>query len=128
MADGPKMPPLSKMLPMVVMLALNKFDIEELGLRIHCEAAFFGVQLGCFFALMMIEKRIKEAPADPAEPKIKIPAEMVMGNEAKPAKELQAKDYDLEQYGALKTQQMMVRVLSIVASRDTNIKLYNVFE
>jgi len=63
MSDGPKMPPLSKMLPMVVMMALNKFDLEELGLRIHYEAAFFGVQLGCFFALMMIKRRIKETPA-----------------------------------------------------------------
>jgi len=48
MADGPKMPTLSKMLPMVVMMALNEFDLEELGLRSHYEAAFFGVQLGSF--------------------------------------------------------------------------------
>jgi len=111
MADGPKMPPLSKMAPMIVMLALSKFDLEALGLRTHCEAAFFGVQIGCFFALTMIESKIKEKPEDPAEPTIKMPAEVVMGNEAKPAKELSAKDYDLEEYGKLKTQQMMGAVI-----------------
>jgi len=33
------MPPLSKMLPLVVMMGLNKFDLEAMGLRQHCGRA-----------------------------------------------------------------------------------------
>ncbi len=38
-AEGPKMPPLSKMVPLIVMMALNKIDLEALGLRQHCGGA-----------------------------------------------------------------------------------------
>ena len=110
MADeGPKleMPPLSKMLPMVIMIGLSKFDLDALGLRQHCEALFVGVQVGCLCTLMMMKKKIDEKPNDPAVPKIKIPAEMVMGQVAKPAKELTAQEYDTEQFGQLRTQTLM---------------------
>jgi hypothetical protein len=105
-----QMPPLSKVVPLVLMMSLNKFDLEALGLRQHCEAAFFGVQVGCLFALMMIEKKIAAKQEDPKKPKIKIPAEVVMGNEAKPAQLLTEKEYDLKTFSELRTQQLMVRL------------------
>lgn len=106
---GFSMPPLSKVVPLILMMSLNKFDLDKLGFRQHCEAAFFGVQVGCYFALMMIEQKIKAKQDDPAKPKIKIPAEMVMGNEAKPAQLLTEKEYDAKTFSELRTQQLMVR-------------------
>ena len=96
---------------MVVMLALQKVDLEKLGLRQHCEAAFFGVQVGCYFALTVIQKKMAESPDDPAAPKVKIPAEVVMGNETKPAREMTVKQYDLEQFSQFRTQQLMGSVI-----------------
>ena len=38
-AGGVKMPPLSKMIPLLAMMVLNKFDLEAMGLRQHCGRA-----------------------------------------------------------------------------------------
>ena len=209
-AEGPKMPPLSKMVPLVAMMALNKLDLEALGLRQHCggamrrggvegwwgsctcpchscegacravradacaygrarlrvcararvpvrvcvcararervfvagslslsaqgldanrphpvlarraraagtarpaEIAFFCVQMACLFVLNMIQTKIAERPEKAGEDKVKVPAEVVMGNEAKPAREVTVRDYDAEQFQQLRTQQLMGAVI-----------------
>ena len=109
MADGAPKLKLSQIVPMVLMLGLNKFDLDKLGYRQHCEAAFFGIQVGCYFALSLIEQKIAETPEDPAAPKVRTPAKMVMGNEAEPAKEQTVKEYDEEKYKEMRTQQLMVQ-------------------
>ena len=60
--EMPKMPPLSKLAPLLLMFALNKYDLDKLGYRQWCEAAFIGVQVGCFIALNMIHASIRTAP------------------------------------------------------------------
>lgn len=108
MDGASKLPPLSKVAPMLLVLGLNKFDLDKLGYRQHCEAAFFGIQVGCYFALTLIEAKIKDSPENPSAPKVHTPAEIVMGSEAKPAKEQTVKQYDLDKYAELRTQQLMV--------------------
>ena len=109
MTDGAPKLRLSQIVPMVLMLGLNKFDLDKLGYRQHCEAAFFGIQVGCYFALSLIEQKIAGAPDDPAAAKVRTPAKMVMGNEAEPAKEQTVKEYDEDKFKELRTQQLMVR-------------------
>ena len=92
------------------------FDLDKLGYRQHCEAAFFGIQVGCYFALTLIEQKIRDTPENSAAPRVHTPPEIVMGNEAKPAKDQTVKEYDLDKFKELRTQQLMVeQVLKRVA-------------
>lgn len=105
--EMPKMPPLSKLAPLLLMFALNKYDIDKLGYRQWCEAAFIGVQVGCFIALNMIHASISARPeSDSAS--VRVPAETAMGKEVKPAREMTEKEYDLDKFKELRTQQLMV--------------------
>mmetsp|Transcript_30787 Transcript_30787/g.73965 ORF Transcript_30787/g.73965 Transcript_30787/m.73965 type:complete len:265 (+) Transcript_30787:211-1005(+) len=106
-----QMPQLSKVAPLILMITLNKFDFDKMGYRQYCEFAFIGVQIGCWIVLMMISKKINEKPDNASGTKIKIPAEMVMGNEAKPAREMTEKEYDLEKFSEARTQQLMGGVI-----------------
>ena len=105
---------LAKFAPLIMMFLLNKFDLDKLGYRQHAEADFLGVQVGCVWVLSLIEKRIREKPDGESErnPRVKIPAEVVMGKEAKPARDVSQKEYDREKFGELRMQQLMVSFLS----------------
>merc|ERR1712224_43347 len=85
---------LSQIVPMVAMLGMQKFNLEELGYVRYVEAAYIIVQLLCFAVLYVVYDRINNGEDDGK--KIKIPEVKQMGQVVSPAKELTAKEYDME--------------------------------
>lgn len=94
-APEPAMPSmkLSQIVPMLVMLALQKYDIVEMGLTRHVEVAYVVAQLLCIAFLLFIDQKIREKPDNGI--KIKIPAVVSMGQVTAPASEKTVKEYDL---------------------------------
>eukprot|EP00427_Karlodinium_veneficum_P025129 CAMPEP_0169119102 /NCGR_PEP_ID=MMETSP1015-20121227/31364_1 /TAXON_ID=342587 /ORGANISM="Karlodinium micrum, Strain CCMP2283" /LENGTH=229 /DNA_ID=CAMNT_0009181933 /DNA_START=71 /DNA_END=760 /DNA_ORIENTATION=+ len=85
---------ISSLAPMVAMLALQKYDLEQLGYVRHVEVAFCIVQVLCFSVLYMTYMKIK-ARVDDGK-KIKIPEVKQFGQVVAPAKEQTTKEYDME--------------------------------
>eukprot|EP00928_Gymnodinium_smaydae_P072527 TRINITY_DN55878_c0_g1_i1.p1 TRINITY_DN55878_c0_g1~~TRINITY_DN55878_c0_g1_i1.p1 ORF type:complete len:218 (+),score=83.06 TRINITY_DN55878_c0_g1_i1:199-852(+) len=98
-AKAPAPPPapelkISQFVPMIAMFALQKYNLEEMGLVRHVEIGYVVVQLLCFGVLYLTYQKI-EAMADNGK-KIKIPEVKQMGQVVTPAKEQTAKEYDSE--------------------------------
>jgi len=87
---------MSQILPMVCMLGLQKFDLQELGYVHHVEVAYVLVQVVCLGALYAIYMRIEATPDGGG--KIKIPAVTSMGKEVTPACEQTPKEYDMSKW------------------------------
>jgi len=107
---APEMPPmpsmsLSQIVPMVVMLGLNKFDLDELGYRRHTEIAYMIVQIVCLGILNMLRQKISNMPND--GPKIKVPEVKQLGQVVTPACEQSAQEYDQGKMGEQLKQAVM---------------------
>jgi len=85
---------ISQIVPMVAMMGLQKFNIEEMGYTHHVEAAYVVVQVLCFTVLYLMYDRINKMADDGK--KIKIPEVKQMGQVVSPAKEQTTKEYDME--------------------------------
>lgn len=83
----------SQILPMVVMFALQKFNLEELGYVHHVEAAFAFVQLVCMCIIFFVYTKIGALPD--TGPKIKIPEVKQFGQVKSPEKQQTPKEYDM---------------------------------
>jgi len=96
--EAPPMPSMkmSQILPMVVMLGMNQYDLAEMGYRRHSEAGFVIAQLLCFGVLYYLYTKINSLPD--GGPKIKVPEVKQMGQVVAPAKEQTPKEYDLEKF------------------------------
>merc|ERR1712039_723621 len=96
-ADEPEMPPMpqmkiSQILPLVVMMGLGKFDLDQMGYRHVAEAVFLVVQVLCLGGIYMIYQKI-EAMEDKGE-KIHVPEVKSMGQVVTPAVDQTPKEYD----------------------------------
>lgn len=119
MADGrapetpaaPAMPPISKLMPMGVMLLLNKYNLEEMGYTKHIEGAYIVVQVLTFCCLMLINQRIAAAPDEPDAKKLQIPEQVQMGQVIKPAAEQTLKEHDEEKWKEQRQQLLMGAVI-----------------
>jgi len=99
--QAPQAPPapemkLSQIVPMLVMLGLQKFDIEQMGYIRYAEMAFAISQLLCFGLLFMIYSNINKMPADGK--KIHIPEVKQLGQVVSPAMEQTPKAYDMAKW------------------------------
>jgi len=105
--EMPAMPSmsLSQIVPMVVMLGLNKFDLDEMGLRRHTEIGYVIVQLLCLGAQYLLYQKIEKMPAD--GPKIKVAEVKQMGQVVSEACEQSTKDYDKGKFGEQLKQAVM---------------------
>jgi hypothetical protein len=97
-ADAPAAPAgpelkISQILPMVVMLGLQKFDLEEMGYVRYVEFGFAVVQIACILGTFYIYKKIEAAPD--SGKKIKIPEVKQFGQVVTPATEQTPKEYDM---------------------------------
>jgi len=86
----------SQILPMVVMMGLSKYDLQEMGYTHHVEAAYVVVQIFCLGALGLMYQKIA-AMVDNGV-KIKIPEVKQMGQVVSPAMEQTAKEYDMSKW------------------------------
>jgi len=84
---------LSQLVPMVAMFALQKYNIEEMGLTRYVEIGYVVVQLLCFGVLYLTYDRIGKMVEDGR--KIKIPEVKQMGQVVTPATEQTTKEYDM---------------------------------
>jgi len=84
----------SQILPMVAMMGLQKYNLEEMGYTHHVEIAYVVVQLLCFAVLALIYQRVGQMVDD--GPKIKVPEVKTMGQVQSPAKEQTIQEYDME--------------------------------
>jgi len=96
-APTPPTPPMpqmkiSQLLPMVVMLGLGKFDLDELGYRRHAEVLFVIVQVVCLGLLGLIHSKVSAMPEGGA--KIHVPEVKQFGQVVTPSTEQSTKDYD----------------------------------
>lgn len=87
---------LSQILPLFAMVALQKFDIVEMGYVRHVEVLYLVSQLTCCCILGILYMRIG-AMQDSGE-KILIPEVKVMGKVATPATKQSPKTYDQQQW------------------------------
>jgi len=85
---------LSSIVPMVAMMGLQKYNLEEMGLTHHVEIAYVVIQVLCLGVLYLVYTRINQMPDDGI--KLKIPEVKQMGQVVTPAKEQTTKEYDLE--------------------------------
>jgi len=108
---APAMPSMkmSQIAPMVVMLGLQKIDIEELGYIHHVEVMFFIVQVLCLGAQYWVYTKIQ---AGEDGKKMKIPEVKTMGQVVTPATEQTAKDYDLGKWKEAMKQAVMSGVIT----------------
>jgi len=86
----------SQILPMFVMLGLQKFDIAEMGYTRHVQVLFVFIQLACGCVLGNLYGKIDAAKDDGK--KVAIPEVVVMGNVQHRAKKLSTKEYDMSQW------------------------------
>jgi len=84
---------LSQIVPMVVMLGLQRFDIEKLGYTRHVEVGFVVVQVICLCLLVVVYDRINKMSTD--GPKLKIPEVKQFGQVVTPEKTETPKEYDM---------------------------------
>lgn len=87
---------LSQIVPMVAMLAMQKFDLEKLGYVRYVEIGYIIVQLLSFAVLYVIYCRINDMKDDGV--KIQIPEVKQLGQVVAPAKVQTRKEYDLDQW------------------------------
>jgi len=85
---------LSQIIPMVAMMGLQKFNLEELGYVHHVEVGYVVVQVVCLALMFLIYLKIDEMVDDGR--KIKIPEVKQMGQVVSPAKEQTSKEYDMD--------------------------------
>jgi len=100
---------MSQIAPMVVMLGLQKINIEELGYIHHVEAMFVVVQVLCIAAQYWVYTKIQTAPEGK---KLKIPEVKTMGQVVTPATEQSAKDYDMGKWKEAMKQAVMSGVIT----------------
>eukprot|EP00747_Dinoflagellata_sp_TGD_P167947 gnl/TRDRNA2_/TRDRNA2_193296_c0_seq1.p1 gnl/TRDRNA2_/TRDRNA2_193296_c0~~gnl/TRDRNA2_/TRDRNA2_193296_c0_seq1.p1 ORF type:complete len:232 (-),score=68.36 gnl/TRDRNA2_/TRDRNA2_193296_c0_seq1:296-991(-) len=91
---APPMPGLSQILPMVVMLGLQKFDLEKLGYTRYIEVAFVVVQVLQLVVLGVMYMKVDKIAEEGA--KIEIPEVKQFGQVITPACQKTAKEYDVE--------------------------------
>jgi len=91
---APEMPKLkmSQLLPMVVMMGLGKWDLDQMGYRHHVEAVYVVVQLLCLGGLAMLYNKIQGMPED--DKKIHVPEVKSMGQVVSPAVDQTVREYD----------------------------------
>jgi len=112
--EAPEMPPmpklsLSQFMPMIVMIGLNKYNLDEMGYRTWVEIAFVLVQLACLGVLAYLHTRISAMPDTGA--KIDIPEVTQLGQVVKPATKQTAKEYDSEKLREQVKQTVMTCVI-----------------
>lgn len=100
---------ISQIAPMVVMLGLQKINIEELGYLHHVEALFIVVQVMCLGAQYWIYTKIQTAEEGK---KLKIPEVKTMGQVVTPSTEQSAKDYDIGKWKEAMKQAVMSCVIT----------------
>jgi len=100
---------LSQILPMVAMMGLQKYNLEEMGLVHHVEIAYVVVQVLCLGFLYVVYLQINKMADDGK--KIKIPEVKQMGQVVSPAKEQTAKEYDMEKFKEALKQPVMGAVI-----------------
>eukprot|EP00450_Noctiluca_scintillans_P002169 CAMPEP_0194501920 /NCGR_PEP_ID=MMETSP0253-20130528/23632_1 /TAXON_ID=2966 /ORGANISM="Noctiluca scintillans" /LENGTH=207 /DNA_ID=CAMNT_0039343975 /DNA_START=68 /DNA_END=691 /DNA_ORIENTATION=+ len=93
-AQAPEAPglSLSQIVPMIVMVGMQKFDLEKLGYTRHVEVAFVVVQVICLTLLAVIYNKIQSMDGDGA--KIHIPEVKQFGQVVTPSTEQTPKEYD----------------------------------
>mmetsp|Transcript_18709 Transcript_18709/g.51368 ORF Transcript_18709/g.51368 Transcript_18709/m.51368 type:complete len:188 (-) Transcript_18709:167-730(-) len=87
---------LKALIPAMMVIALQKFDIEKAGLVNHCRAVFFVAQaiaLGISFTL-----RHRIACAKETGEKVHIPAMKSFGQEVRPAAVMSVPEYDFSKW------------------------------
>merc|ERR1711924_229870 len=94
-APAPEMPKMtmSQILPLVVMLGMNQFDVEKEGYTKHVEVAYILVTVALSGVLFMVYQKIQAVPDGGTT--ISIPAVTQFGQEIKPACEQTIKEHDL---------------------------------
>jgi len=85
---------LSQIVPVVVVVGMQKYDPEALGYTRHVEIGYVVVQLLCFCVLYFIYDRINNMKQEEDGITIQIPEVKQMGQVVSPAKELTTKEYD----------------------------------
>lgn len=104
---------MSKLVPMVVIMGAQVFNIDELGYTRYVEIGFVVVQLICLRVLASIYIKIKEMTDDGT--RIETAPEELMGKVVKPKRELTAKEYDMEQLiSSVKTALATVLVVGVI--------------
>merc|ERR1712151_1175146 len=83
---------ISQILPLVVMMGLNKFDLDQMGYRHHAEFVFICVQVLCLGAIFLIYQKINDMKD--TDSKICVPEVKSMGQVVSPAVEQTPKEYD----------------------------------
>lgn len=96
---------ISQILPMVVMLGLQKYDLGEMGYKRQVEVLFVIVQLVCIGLIFYMKKAIDTMKDD--GPKLKIPEQKQLGQVVAPAKEESEKEYDTGKWNEQVKQQVM---------------------
>jgi len=96
---------MSQIVPMVIMLGMNKYDLDEMGYRHQTEFAFVCVQLICLAGLGFLYKKIEEMSE--GGPVIKVPEVKQMGQVVSPATEQTPKAYDRAKFMEQAKQQVM---------------------
>lgn len=92
---APEMPKIgiSQLLPMVLLLGMNKFDPEKMGYQRHIEIGYVVVQIVCLAVLGLLYTKITAMPED--NTMIPIKEVKQFGTVVKPATEMTAKEYDI---------------------------------
>jgi len=78
--------------PMIIVMALNKMDIESMGILNELRIGFVSVIILCMSLLGVIYMKTKSVAE--SDEKIKVPAQMQWGQEVAPGYESTAKEYD----------------------------------
>ena len=92
--EAPAMPKMgvSQILPMVLLLGMNKFDPEKMGYTRHVEIGYVIVQILCLGVMGFMYTKIQAKEVGGAMVKVK--AVTQFGSEVKPASEQTEKEYD----------------------------------
>mmetsp|Transcript_82595 Transcript_82595/g.101308 ORF Transcript_82595/g.101308 Transcript_82595/m.101308 type:complete len:188 (+) Transcript_82595:71-634(+) len=99
--------PITQLVPLGVVLLLQKYDIEKLGFLVHLRVVYGVVQLCCLLLLIYIRLKINTL-TDGA--KIQVPATVQLGVEVKPAIEQTTKEYDESKW----TEQMQQQIIGFL--------------
>mmetsp|Transcript_9457 Transcript_9457/g.18106 ORF Transcript_9457/g.18106 Transcript_9457/m.18106 type:complete len:241 (-) Transcript_9457:668-1390(-) len=101
---------LSQIIPMVAMMGLQKFNLEEMGYVHHVEVGYAFVQVVCLALCLLIYLRIDKMVDDGR--KIRIPEVKQMGQVVSPAKEQTAKEYDMDKLKEMVKQPLLGTVIT----------------
>lgn len=85
---------LSQIVPMVAMMGLQKYNLEEMGYVRHVEIGYIVIQVVCLGIMYLIYLSIGKMEDDGV--KIQIPEVKQMGQVVAPAKQQTAKEYDMD--------------------------------